>query len=160
MVGGRCCDHVSLACYLAPEAGDGTGDCRWLVNCLAIGSRLGGRALVDLAEEDDAWEFGVWVAGDFGMEEEDACVLSVIAVTTLRHCLNTHAAFAVCFRGHIFMCLLYEHAASSVSESRPKVVKNMRGDRIRGKIVELFGRSSAVTPLTFTLSLSVGCPHN
>ena len=88
MVGGGRRDDVPVAGYLAGEAGDGTGHCicTLSIDVLFRDGRIGlgfegsgqSETLVDLAEDDDAGEFGAGVAGDEWVVEvyscESACI--------------------------------------------------------------------------------------
>ena len=70
VVGGGGGDYVAVAGYLAGEAGDGAGD--WgdgSIEGLGADTRGSERTLVDLAEDDDAGEFGLRIARDDGVVE-------------------------------------------------------------------------------------------
>jgi hypothetical protein len=65
--------------------------------------------LVDLAEDDDARKFGMRVAGDGGMEDEDALRELSVVVRGREGCWRTHLPLAICFGGHILVRFLDKH---------------------------------------------------
>ena len=88
------------------------------------GGGLDGLALIDLGEDDDAGEFGVWVAWDRGVEDEYALtdMVSLFYSSTSSSVAEdiivrwrewrssrTHGPVSVCFCGHIFVEFLDQH---------------------------------------------------